>query len=174
MQHYTLSARQQYNGNFTDLWILGTKRVRASTSPYGVTSDFTAAATTQTFTLYTFVLGDVVIMPAAQMWVKQKFTDHATEDTAAATLANLKMDLGYSGATTAFIAGTNADLQQAKGAPTTGQAAAWLGYPYKTGSIDLVATATSTAGNMSTITYGDLFIYIAIARVGDHVTNINA
>lgn len=174
MQHYNLSERAQYNGTWTDLWILGTKRVRATTSPFGVTSDFTAAATTQTFSLYTFAVGDVVIMPAAQCWVKQKFTDHATEDTAATTLANLKMDIGYTGATTAFIAGTNADLQQAINSPTTGQAAAWLGYPHKTGTVALLATATSSAGNLSTITYGDFWIYVAIARVGDHVANLSA
>lgn len=173
MQHQRLSRATQYDGGYTDLFIIGTKRVRASTAPYAFTSDFAGvAATTQTITLLALTVGDVIIHTGVQAWVKQKFTDHATEDTAATTLANLKCDIGYTGTTTAFIAGTNADLQQAVGAPTTGPVAAALNYAHKTGAVNLLATLTSTAGNMSTITYGDLWIYVTIARASNHVLNL--
>lgn len=173
MLHVALRNNAQFNGSFTDLFIVGTTRVTSATT-YARSSDFTAAATTQTITLLALTVGDVIVYPLAQAWVKQKFTDHATENTVATTLANLKADVGYTGATTAFIAGTNADLQQAVNCPTTGQAAAAAGYAHKTGSVDLLLTLTSTAGNMSTITFGELWIYVAIARVGDHVRDIQA
>lgn len=169
MHHKNLRNFQTFQGGFTDLYILGTKRANGAAPSYTPTSDFTAAATTQTFILQALAVGDVVVYPRAQCWVKQKFTDHATEDTAATTLANLKADIGYTGATTAFIAGTNADLQQAVNSPTTGQAAGGGGYAHKTGTVNLLATLTSTAGNLSTITYGELYIYLALARVGEWV-----
>jgi hypothetical protein len=173
MIHYTKRAAAQFNwGPFTDLFILGTKRkLGTDNRTYG--SDFTAAATTQTFTLLALAVGDAVIYPLAHGWVKQKFTDHATEDTAATTLANLKCDVGVTGSTTKFIAGTNADLQAAVNTPITPPVAA--GAPHATTSaVNLLATLTSTAGNMSTITYGELWLWVAIARLGDFVRDPSA
>lgn len=171
MQHTLLTRGQQYNGAFTDVFFLGTKRVRSASSPFTITSDFTAAATTQTFTLLTLAIGDCVVFPLAQAWVKQKFTDAATEDTDAATLANLKCDVGITGTVTKFIAGVNADCQQAVNSPITAPVAACTAHA-ALAAVSLLATFTSTAGNMSTITFGDLWIFVAIARKGDHVRDL--
>jgi hypothetical protein len=172
MQHSILSRATQYNGAFTDLFLLGTKRVRSNAAPFTISSDFTAAATTQTITLLTLAVGDCVVFPLAQGWVKQKFTD-STEDAAAVTLANLKVDIGITGTTTKFIAGVNADLQQAVNSPITAPVAASTAHA-ALASVAVLATFTSTAGNMSTITFGDLWIYMAIARMQDHVRDISA
>lgn len=171
MVHYTLRNNAQFNGAFTDLFIVGTTRVIANS---GRTSDFTAAATTQTITLLALNIGDVIVYPLAQAWVKVKFTDGATEGAAAVTLANLKADVGVTGATTQFIAGTNGDLIQSPNYPITPAVAAGAPYACQAASKNLLLTLTSTAGNMSTITYGELWIYVAIARVGDHVRDIAA
>ncbi len=172
MLHYTLRNNAQFNGAFTDLFILGTKRaLNTSTKRWG--SDFTAAATTQTFTLLALAVGDCVVYPLVQGWVKQKFTDHATENTAATTLADLKCDVGVTGTTTKFCAGTNGDLQQAINSPITPPVAASVPHAAQSAT-NLLATVTSSAGNMSTITYGDLWIFVAIARVGDHIRDLTA
>lgn len=171
MQHYLLKNRQQAGGMFTDLFIIGIKRVAGSTPSAPFTSDFTAAATTQTITLLALNIGDVVCYPLAAGWVKQKFTDGATEGAAAVTLANLKCDVGVTSATTQFIAGTNGDLIQSPGYPITAPVAAGVPYSTIAASKNLLATLTSTAGNMSTITFGELWIYVSLARVRDWVTD---
>lgn len=156
---------------FTDMFVIGTKRVLGTTPSSAPTSDLTAAATTQTFTLLALNIGDVVVYPLAQGWVKQKFTDGATEGSAAVTLANLKCDVGVTGATTQFIAGVNGDLIQSPGYPITAPVAAGVPYATQASSKSILATFTSSAGNMSTVTFGDLWIFVSIARVRDWVTD---
>jgi hypothetical protein len=173
MQHFKLRNLSTFQGGFTDLYCIGTKRVLGTTPSLPNTSDLTAAATTQTITLETLAIGDVVVFPIAQAWVKQKFTDATTENGAAVTLANLKVDLGVTGTTTKFIAGTNGDLIQSPNYPITSVVAAGVGHAAQA-AIAVLATFTSTAGNLSTVTFGDLFIYLSIARVGEWVRDRQA
>src|ERR1044071_6909828 len=159
MKHYILNKESQWGGApFTDLFILGVKRGAAGAS------DFTTAGLSQTFTLTALGIGDVVAYPLAQAWIKKKFTDAAAEGGPPTTLANLKADVGVTGATTQFIAGTNGDLIQAPDYPITAPVAAGAPYATQAGSKNVLCTLTSSAGNISTITFGELWIYLSILR----------
>jgi hypothetical protein len=177
MKHINLRAQQQFNGGFTDLFILGTTRNAGAT-------DFTAAALTQSFNLLALNKGDQIIYPLAAAWVKRSFTD-AAGGGAPVTLANLKLDVGTTDLATQMIAGTNGDLIQtlspvpdSNGYPIAALGpAATSGGPYRTTATSgkfITATLTSTAGNMSTITFGEVWIYVCLARFADWMRDRDA
>jgi hypothetical protein len=169
MKHYNLRNQQQFNGMFTDLFVLGTTRAA------GNTSDFTAAALTQSYNLLALNKGDVIGFPLCQAWLKRSFTDAAAGG-APVTLANLKLDVGNTAAgATAVIAGTNGDLiQTLSPVPDSNQypitppvaAAAPIRITAASGQF-LTAALTSTAGNLSTITFGEVWIFATIFRAAD-------
>ena len=164
MKHYVLNKEGQWGGApFTDLFIVGVKRGA------GGSSDFTADDTTQTLTLTGLDIGDVVAYPA-QAWVKQKFTDAAAEGGAPATLADLKADVGVTAALTQFIAGTDGDLINDPDYPIA-PAAGGGPYPIQAASKEVLLTLTSSAGDMSTITFGELWIYLSLLRVAQFSTS---
>lgn len=165
MKFYTAAANPGLfpSGNYNELYIIGANRGANGAS------DFTAAATTQTITLSALAIGDIIDAPWAMGWVGERFTDGARGATPT-TLANLKCDVGHTDDTDALIIGVNADLIQDKGyplAPLGIAAAGGGGYRTTAASKNLVAVFTSTAGNMSTITFGEVWIYVSVKRVNN-------
>lgn len=150
MKHYKLRNVQQYDGAFTDLYILGTTRAAAGAS------DFTAAAGTQTFNLQALVVGDIVSYPLAVAWVKTAFT----------VVTNPKLDVGVTAAATQFIAGVNNDLATLN----KGIVGVAAGAPLSSGVTNLMATITTTVGNISTIGAGEVWIYATICRLQDFLS----
>jgi hypothetical protein len=166
MKRYPVHPKDPFAGLFSDLFIVGTTRGAAGVS------DFTAAATTQTITLLALNIGDILPYPLAQGLVAKRFTDGA-EDAAATTLANLKADVGVTSATTQLIAGTNGDLQQDRGYPITSPTSGLAPYSTIATGKSLLLTLTSTAGNLNTITFGELWIYTNVMRVADYLTTMH-
>lgn len=176
MKHYNLRNEAQVNGGFTDLFILGTNRNTNNTS------DFTAAALTQTFTLYTLAKGDQIVFPLVAAWLKRSFSDTAA-GLAPATLANYKLDIGGAVVGNAFFSGgTNGDLiQTLNPVPDSNlfpisavTAAATPVACTVAGNRTLTATITGTAGNLSTVTFGEVWIYAAISRSADWMRDRDA
>lgn len=168
MQHKPLLNHSQANGGFTDLYLLGTKRVTGAAPNYTKSSDLTAVALTQIITLQALAVGDCIVFPLAQAWVKQKFTDAVLEDGAPVALSGLLVNIGVTGQATKFIAGVAGDAQQVINSPITAPVAASTAHACLAAT-NLIATFTSAAGNLSTITWGDLYLYVAISRVGEYV-----
>ena len=175
MKHYNLRNEAQNNGGFTDLFILGTTRNTNGTS------DFTAAALTQLFNLQVTSKGDVLVQPLVAAWVKRSFTD-AVAGGAPTTLANGKLDIGTTAlGASAIIAGTAGDLIQTLSPvpdsnmyPCTAPPAASINTRFTVAGGFLTATVSTTAGNLSTITFGEVWIYAAIARVNDWMRDRDA
>lgn len=175
MKHYNLRNEAQVNGGFTDLFILGTTRNTNGTS------DFTAAALTQSFNLLPLNKGDVITYPLGQAWLKRSFTDAAAGG-APVTLAGSKVDVGTTASATSIITGTGSDLLQTlTPVPESNMyplipPAAGL-FPTRitvNGSQYLTALITNSAGNVSTITFGEVWIYVAIARGSDWMRDRDA
>ncbi len=173
MIHKVLRNTAQFSGGFTDLFILGTNRAySATTKTWG--SDFTAAAVTQSYNL--IQLSDsagvplyVVGYPLAMAVVKYPFS---------ATTADAKLDVGQTGAATAFLAGTAADLE------TTNKvvlpAAAAVPFATTTASQYLTATLTSvvTLVNalvpLNTANGVDIWIYATLLPYREWLLNREA
>lgn len=168
MKHYNLRNGAQFNGAWTDLFILGTTRGAAGVS------DFTAAALTQSFNLLPLTKGDVLMYPLAQALLKRSFTDAVGGGTPV-TLANAKLDVGTTSGATGLLTGVAAELSQ-----TLSPVPEFNMYPLTpplasaqpirvtaTSGQFITAAVTSTAGNLSTITFGEVWIYVCFMRGAD-------
>lgn len=170
MIHYKLRNNAQADGGYTDLFVLGTKRAYdSSTKTWG--SDFTAAATTQSYNLIrlTDAAGSplrIVNFPLPMVIVRYPFSN---------TADNPKLDVGRTSAATAFIAGTAADLETQDKVVV----AAAAGVPYASLTADhyLTATITNVTNNISTLVAADttdgvdILIYACLNPYPDFVTN---
>lgn len=153
MQHYILKNSAQFGGAYTDLFILGKTRAAAGAS------DFTAAATTQSYNLALLAVGDHVPMPLAVVMVK----------TAVAGLTTPKMDVGTTDDADQFVVGVNSDLATVNfvRASLAVSSAAGGAYSCIASSKYVTALITSGSENISTVTAGEVWIYAAISRVAD-------
>ena len=169
MKTIPLNKEFQFNGMpFNFAFVLGTTRGAAGAS------DFTTAGTSQSFNLMPLDLGDMILYPLAAAYVAKRFTDGA-ENATPTTLANLKLDVGHTDDADAFIVGTNGDLIQDAGYPISPlkvSAAGGGADRITAASKYLTATLTSTAGNISTITFGEVIIFANVARVSDNVNRL--
>jgi hypothetical protein len=155
MKHYILKEPQRIGG-FTDLFII-------STTANAGGSDFTAAATGQTFTLDGLAIGDCVEYPLVRLDVKTPVSGGAIS---AATLA-----LGVTSATTQFLGasdvftGTVAHFTPANSVTS---------YPTVSSAKDLLATLALTGANATAVTAGEIWIWVAVSRKADRLTDRQA
>lgn len=159
MKHIKLRNAQQFDGGYTDLFILGVTDLR-STSAAGVWSygsDFTAAATTQTFTLLNLNIGDFV-HGAGELFVE---TALVAPGLTAATLA-----LGYTGTTTGIIGASDIFTNAAAAGGCFGATSA-TAFMTQAASKALLGTLTLTGANAVAITAGRLWLYAKISRIAD-------
>jgi|GEM_PF-1302738 len=166
MRHFKLRNTQQFDGGFTDLFVLGTDTVPTNTNGvWSRTSDFTASATTQALTLLALNPGDVVLSDAIIL-VKNKIT--GTNITAAT------LSLGLTGTLTSIISNSDVFTNIATGGGVFSSPGG-SGDNYQTTPIqsakNLVANLILTGGNASAITAGEIWIYVKIGRVQDLLTN---
>jgi len=162
MKHIKLRNVQQFDGGFTDLFIVGYNQVRSvSNGVVTTSSDFTAAATSQTITLLALNIGDIVLNHSA-LFVKTAVTGGA--------VSAMTASLGVTSATTRLLATVDV-FTNAVAAGGTFTSAAVDSYATIAASKNLLLTMASTGGNMSAITAGELWIYTKIMRVQDFLTN---
>jgi hypothetical protein len=164
MKSYTLkdSQRGALNG-FTDLFILGATRGTSGAS------DFTAAATSQSFNLKAMAVGDQVVYPLAAVFTKIAFTGTA--------ISNVKCDVGSTDDADQFVVGTAGDLSTINFSRAALVVSSAAGGPYSPNNATKYVTALVTnggAGNVTAITAGEVWIYVAIARVKDFLTDRQA
>lgn len=170
MIHYKLRNNAQADGAYTDLFVLGTRRAySSSTRTWG--SDFTAAAVTQSYNL--IQISDsagvplyIVNFPLPMVIVKYPFSN---------TADNPKLDVGQTGAATAFIAGSASDLETTNKIVVA--AAAAVPFATTTASQYLTALITSAVANISALvasntTNGvDILVYATLNPYREFVTN---
>lgn len=162
MKHEILRNPQQFNGGFTDLFIIGVDQVRSvSNGVVSLSSDFTAAATSQTITLTALNIGDVVLNHAIA-YVKTPLTGGSVS---AATLS-----LGVTSATTQFLNAVDV-FTNAASAGGTFVTAAPNSYATIAASKNLLATMGSTTANLNALTAGEIWIYCKITRIAEFLTN---
>lgn len=140
MVHYKIRNNGQADGGYTDRFIIGSKRAyAASTRTWG--SDFTAAATTQSYNLIQISDANgvpIYIVEYGALVVVKYPTSNSAH--------NLKIDVGHTGSATAFIAGTAADGETAN--KVVVPVAAAVPFATNTASQYLTALATSASGNI--------------------------
>lgn len=143
MVHYKLRNNAQFNGGWTDLFILGSTRAYdATTRTWG--SDFTAAATTQSYNL--IALSDSAGVP---LYIVNYGMLAIIKAPTSNSAHNLKLDVGQTGSATAFIAGTASDCETLN--KVVLPVAAAVPFATTTASQYLTALVTSASGNVSTL-----------------------
>lgn len=159
MKHYILNKESQFGGaGFTDLFILGATRAASQAS------DFTDADTSQQFTLITPAAGDIVTYPLAQAYTKIAF--------AGTGLTAVAVDVGFTGSLEYFIKDGSMYAGNAAVAPVI---TSDTGGPKSfDGSTALTAVVATTGANLSAITAGEIWIYLALCRRTDFLDNRTA
>lgn len=161
MVKYKLRNNQQYEGPFTDLYIIGaTRAYNAATKTWG--SDFTAGTTFQDYNLETPGAGDILAFPTAVLYSKiAVFGPSVTASTAS---------LGSTGGGQQHIlAGSVFTANQAYGPLTNDSATAGGLVQVFTGSSTLIARVTTTTVNVNLLTQGEIWIYAMIIRRPEHL-----
>jgi hypothetical protein len=158
MKHYVLNRAGQWGGaSFTDLFVLGVGRAAAGAS------DFTDADTAQTITLMTPVAGDIITYPLVQAYTKIGFAGGA--------LSAIALDVGYSGGSEFLLNGAMYAASAAAASPLVSGSG---GPKVFDGATTLTAQLDTTGANLADITAGEIWIYVALCRVTDFLTNRTA
>lgn len=153
MKRYT--ANDMDLGPWTDLFILGVGRGAAGAS------DFTDADTQQDFTLLTPNAGDQLIYPLCCAFTKIGFAGGA--------LSAVALDVGVAaGGAEAMLNGAMFLQNASAVAITTGGTGGPVAF---SGSNTLSARIDTTGANLSAITAGEIWIYVALARINDLLKN---
>jgi hypothetical protein len=141
------------SGGFTDLFIIGTTRNSGGT-------DFTAAATQQTYNLLALNIGDIVMAPFMILEVK---TNALGTSVTAATGS-----VGVTSALTQFTAAANLLVagNEFFTCPNT-----VTPYPTVAASIYLTFDLNTTGANVSVLSTGEFWIWANISRVKDRITD---
>ena len=144
MVHYNLRNEAQASGGFTDLFILGSFRnFNATTKVWG--TDFTAAATTQSYDLIKITGADAIPIYILQYPIAMLVVKYPTSNSA----HNLKIDVGCTATADKFLAGTAVDCETKD--LVVLPAGTVAPYVLNTASQYLTALATSASGNISTL-----------------------
>lgn len=153
MRHCLLRNEQQFNGGFTDLFVVGMTHRAGATDFIETTNDLD-----QVITLTDLALGDIV-WPDSCLLVK----------TAVAGLTAANASLGVTGAVTQFIANSSLLSGGNKYFVPAGTLA-----PYATiassKSLILNIDPAANTEHVSSVTAGELWIYAKISRFADMVT----
>lgn len=161
MKHYNARAHNMNLGLFTDLFILGV------TAAANQTSDFTDADTSQDFTLATPPAG-TIFQNHAVIYTKQTFVDSGGTLTAVATSGGVS-----AGGTDIFA--SDSLMMNAVGSATHGVALAdGSSTNLFFGGTDIISIRVVTTGaNLSTLTAGELWIFLNLIRPADIVSSID-
>lgn len=166
MKHYKLqNVAQAGGGPFTDLFVVGVGQAyNASTKVWG--SDFTAAALTQDYTLFTPAAGDIVAYPSAVIYN----TDAVLGGSVASATALLGIVAGTTGVFVA--AGSVFTANQTLGPITTDSATTAGMVKVFNGTSDILnLRVTTTTANVSTLTSGVILVYVNLISRAEFVTN---
>jgi hypothetical protein len=165
MVHYKLRNNAQADGPFTDLFVIGTSRnYNATTKVWG--TDFTAAALTQDYTLFTPAAGDIMAYPAAVIYNTAALTGGAV-----ATATAL---LGYATGTTGHFvaAGSVFTANQSLAPLAVADATANSMVKVFNGSSDIInLRVTTTTANVNALTSGEILVYVMLISRREHVEN---
>lgn len=164
MKHINLRNAQQFNGGFTDLFVVGVDQVQSQAAPYSKSSDFTAAGTSQTIALTDLAIGDIVLNHAV-LYVKTKL--------AGTSLSAAAASVGVTGATTQFLNAVDV-YTNATAAGGTFVSGAPSAYATQAASKQLLLTMATTGCNLSALTAGELWIYAKLTRIAEFLTNRQA
>lgn len=154
MIHYKLRNVGQFDGGFTDLFIIGVNKVPPAVGSTVFTSDFTAAATTQDIQLTAIAARDVVL-PNVLVDVIVPVTG--------GTLSAVTISIGRNSAPTEFInaASVFTSLTHADDGGVAGVA---------TASDPLEARIGTVGDNVADATAGEIWIWATISRFADRYT----